>query len=261
MDPNTIQQLTQLLQQMLQVVQAAGGTPATPPATGATPPPAGAPPMGDSDGDEYDDVGDDDDDEMGDDEDNNAMGGGASGLHDRISKLEAHTGLKKAASNVPLVDRLDALEDHWLGEQFAGAAVDRLLQLEGVALKKAAVAGKKPATTADDDAPDVINLGDLIKSAVTEGIKLGLQAQQAVDDEEELPDPATLRKQARSAPQFSQRRGQRPAVTGDEALTKAAQQWGLTDEELDSPVSFGDYLQFQYRTGAGRASLPLGDDD
>lgn len=266
MDPQLIQQLSQIFQQGLQVLQQAGASAGAP----AADPAAGAPDMG---GD--DDMGGmpadasagapgmGDDDDMGGDD---GMGGGAS-LHDRISQLESHTGLKKSASSAPIVDRLDMLEEHWLGEAYEGSALDRVTQLEGVVLKKSATRNtrkqsrtQQPATPAVDDAPDVIPLDTLIKTAISEGVQqvLGQMQQTSSND---LPSITNMRKDAAtSRPAYNQRRSVASNQTQSDAdLTKAAQSWGYDEEDLDKPVSLGDALMLQYH--ATKSGASFGSDD
>lgn len=174
-------------------------------------------------------------------------------LHDRVSQLESHTGLKKSASNLPLVDRISSLEDHYLGETYTGAATDRVEQLESVAglAKSAAV----------ESAPDEIDLPSLIKAAakmaVTEALsELNKSAQSSNSG---LPDPGQLRKTTRRQGQATQSRRQRTTVSSDEDLAKSI---GLGDGDLDEPVSFGDVLQLQYNAQkAGLNYFPEDEDE
>jgi hypothetical protein len=262
------------LQQMLQILQQAQGAGAAP---GAAPPgaaPAGGGPMDDSAPPGMED--DDGDDQYGDDAsppggdggggdpmaggDDDGMGGGAS-LHDRVSKLEGHTGLKKSASSpVGLLDRVTELEEVLLGTEYEGPLGDRIGQLE----KAAGVSTPKPAAVAEpDEAPDEIPLDALIKSAIQAGIKEGMSAiaktmpQQGDDD---LPNPATMRKAAANGNHYGQRRAAPQAIAGDADLVKAAQNMGYTDEDLDAPASFGDLLMYQYYVGQGGQMLHSGDD-
>lgn len=264
MDQQMVQALMGVFQQGLQILQQAqtGGS-APPGPMGAAPgaPPMGQPPMGggappmdddaDDDEDMYDaDDGDDmDDDAAGDDD---GMGGGQS-LHDRVSQLEGHTGLKKSARG-SLSDRLDALESQLLGQEYEGPMVDRVAQLE----KAAGISFPE-----DDGAPDEIPLDSLIKSAIQQGIQKGMaelvQADPGNDDE--IPDVRSMRKSARDA-RYGQRRGQR-TITTDAELVKAASQFGWSDDDLDEPVTFGDALLMQYNVQQGGEPLPYdpGDDD
>lgn len=270
MDQQMIQALMGVFQQGLQILQQAqtGGS-APPGPMGAAPgaPPMGQPPMGggapggappmddgmddDDDEDMYDsdDGGDDmDDDAAGDD----GMGGGAS-LHDRVSQLEGHTGLKKSARG-SLSDRLDALESQLLGQEYEGPMVDRVAQLE-----KAAGLGYP----GDDGAPDEIPLDSLIKSAIQQGIQKGMAELVQADpgNNDDIPDVRSMRKSAREA-RYGQRRGQQ-TITTDAELVKAASQFGWRDDELDEPVTLGDALMMQYHAQQGGEPLPYdpGDDD
>lgn len=198
-----------------------------------------------------------------DDMDGTAMGGGGT-LHDRVQQLESHTGLKKSAQSLPLGERVDALEDEILGQQFEGPMVQRVAQLEkavGGDLHKAA----------DDEAPQEIPLDALIKSAIANGISQGmrqmrreLQKSAAADDGDDLPEPSTLRKNARQAT-YGQRRGQQHTVSGDADLIKAAQDWGMdvgSDEDLDQPIGFGDAMMALYQITQNGEAIPYsGDDD
>lgn len=280
MDPNLIQSLMAPLQQMLQILQQAQGAGAAPGADPSAAPPGAAPagggPMDDSAPPGMEDD-DDDDDRYGDDASlpggdggdpmavgDDGMGGGAS-LHDRVSKLEGHTGLKKSASSpVGLLDRVAELEEVILGTEYEGPLGDRIGQLE----KAAGVSTPKPATVAaeSDEAPDEIPLDALIKSAIQAGIKEGMSAiaktmPQRQGDDDDLPNPATMRKAAANGNHYGQRRAAPQAIAGDADLVKAAQNMGYTDEDLDAPASFGDLLMYQYHVGQGGQMLHSGDDD
>ena len=159
-------------------------------------------------------------------------------LHDRVSQLEDHTGLKKSAQGLPMAERIDALERHYLGEEFDGDPHKRVLQLEKAARQ--------------DEAPDTIPLDVLIKSAVQEGIRQGLAQQQDM-----LPDLNRQRYQG------SQRRAQVSTVQSDTDLQKAAQAWGYAGDDLDEPATLGDCLAYQWHVAQGGRALPADamDDD
>lgn len=159
-------------------------------------------------------------------------------LHDRVSELENHTGLKKSAHS-SMAERLDALERHYLGEEYDGDPYLRLAALE----KAAGV------TEAQNEAPETIPLDVLIKSAIEQGIRQGLEQQN-----QNLPD---LRQQRYS----SQRRSTPTTVQTDEQLTKAAQAWGYSDDELDQPVGLGDALLYQYHVIQSGKAIPLDEED
>jgi hypothetical protein len=271
-DPQVIQQLTQVFQQGLTILQAAGGAATDPTADPmADPMGGGMPAMGDASADD----GTDDMDMMGGDDmgmggDDMGMGGDDGNLHDRVSQLEDHTGLKKSAS-APIVVRLDNLEEHWLGETYEGSAVQRVAQLENVAgLRKAANQTRRtkqtrtPANqTRQDDAPDVIPLDSLIKAAITEGIAQVMKQQAPAAEDDELPSVESLRKSGRrNQPVVTQRRGVPHAIQSDAALTKAAQAFGYSDEDdLDQPAGLGDYLLMQYHASRSGSPVFTGDDD
>ena len=285
MDPKAVPALLQLLQQMSQILQSASTAPHAEPdgdegddeMEGADASMDDA--MGDEDGDEMDgadasmggDEMDEDDDEMDDDsldkdmdetmpmpkkKPNKMMGGGGSSLHDRISALESHTGLKKSARNLPLVQRVDALEDYHLGEQYEGSVLERVGQLEGVVLGKSA--------SVDDEAPEEIALDDLIKAAVVEGsakaVKLALKElglNKSAGRSRDLPDLQTMRKAAKTGnPTYGRRRSQATELT-DAQLQKSAQQWGFEGDDLDAPLTMADALLAQFH--AGRIGGGLGD--
>lgn len=257
MDQQMIQALMGVFQQGLQILQQAqtGGS-APPGPMGAAPgaPPMGQPPMGsgappmDDDADDDEDMYDDDDGDMDDDAagDDDGMGGGQS-LHDRVSQLEGHTGLKKSARG-SLSDRLDALESELLGQEYEGPMVDRVAQLE-----------KAAGISYTSDAPDEIPLDSLIKSAIQQGIQRGMA--ELVANDGNIPDVQSMRKSARGD-RYGQRRGQR-TITTDAELVKAASQFGWDDDELDEPVTLGDALMMQYHAQQGGEPLPYdpGDDD
>lgn len=259
MNPQAIQQMTQLVQQLLQVLQTAGG--------------AGdageSPEMMDKSNHMYkmDDPEMMDDSEMGDEMmgDPTMMGDGMpmEPLDKRVANLEAHMGLKKSA-NTSLIQRIDNLENFLLGEEFQGPIVARVQQLEKSAGISPARATKK-TTAAADEAPDVIPLDALIKSAVQQGIKAGLQAQEqqrlaTPQQADELPDPKTMRKSARQqSAVYGQRRASAHTVVTDADLAKAA---GYNESELDEPVGFGDFLMAQYRMSqSGSGMISFGDDE
>lgn len=256
MDPQLTQQLTQLVQQMLQVLQSAGGGGNDPSAMmdddddgdeqEQMAPPDGEMPMDEGDEEE-------DDEQMPMDK-GDAMGGAS--LHDRVKQLESHTGLKKSASHLPIGDRLDMLEKLHLGQCYDGAVHLRVGQLE--------------KALHQDDAPDVIPLDDLIKTAIAEGIKQGMgqmkmQKSAAQDDDDdseyELPSIRQLRKQAEQA-RISRPKRQVTVVSGDDDLTKAARAYGYTDDDdLDQPATFGDFLSAQYHALRAGTAMPMDDDD
>lgn len=279
MDPKVVQALMQTLQQALQILQSASAAPSGEPDGDEDEEMQGADAsmgddMGDEDGDEdgneMDDADASMDDDMGDEDDDDSldkdmdetmptpkkpgkmMGGGGSSLHDRISALESHTGLKKSASNLPLVQRVDALEDYHLGEQYEGSVLERVGQLEGVVL------GKSASDDDDDEAPEEIALDDLIKAAVAEGSKkavhlalseLGLT--KSAGRSRELPNLQTMRKAAKTGnPTYGRRRSQAIEMT-DAQLQKSAQRWGMDGEDLDEPLTLGDSLQALFNAGRG----------
>ncbi len=207
------------------------------------------------DGDEYSDDGDEDDDEP-------QMKSSDSSLHNRLSKLERHTGLKKAASNTPIVKRIDRLENEVLGEEYEGSARDRVEQLESVTLGKAAKSSQKKRR---DEAPDVIPLDALIKTAVATGIEKGLRQQnQRKKKKSSLTPIQEMRKNAGNGIRYGSRKGQPVANSSDEALTKTAQNWGVDGSDLDAPVGFGDALMTLYQAnksaGHGSFNLPEAED-
>jgi hypothetical protein len=183
-------------------------------------------------------------------------------LHDRVSQLESHTGLQKSAGNLPLIHRLDALEEHWLGESYQGSAGDRVDQLENVILGKSAQSSSGAATRTQnptvDDAPDEIDLPSLIKAAASAGAKQGAKEataaiaallSQETNIEGNLPPLNHLRKTART-PVVGERRGQVPKDQGYDKLAKAAAIWGyeegaFDEDRLDEPAGsiFGRAMQ------------------
>ena len=270
MDSQTIQALMGVFQQGLQILQtaqsgAAGAPPMANGAPGAAPggmpgampgaQPGGMPePDGDEDDDLYDDdEGDEDDDEgMGDGpgmDDDDQDGMGAASLHDRVSQLENHTGLKKSASG-GLLDKVAALELQLLGTEYEGPLVARVGQLE-----KAAGVSPEPV------APEEIALDDLIKSAIQEGIKQYAKAlPQSDDDDDVIPDLGAMRKAARNG-RYGQRRGLVPEVVTDEDLVKSAANFGWSKDSLDEPVGFGDALLLQYHAQQAGEPLPFDSSD
>lgn len=247
MDQELLQGLTQIFQQGLQLLQQAqqgGGGAMSPGQMGdddmggddedPSAPPAGMPGGGMMGGGM---PGGDDGDGM----DPSGMDGGDT-LHDRVSALEGHTGLKKAARG-SMGDRLDALEDEILGQQYDGPMALRVRQLEK------ALGGVPRQQSLADTAPEEIPLDALIKAAVEQAV--GKQGQNGG-----LPSVSSLRKSANQA--AIGRRSQAPNLQGDAELIKAANQWGMGDD-LDEPVSFGDALMMQYR--AATAGIELPDDE
>lgn len=269
MDPQVTQQLTQLVQQMLQVLQSAGGG-APPMDDGGmdddmTPPPDAAPMDKDMmSGGAAPMMDDDDDDDMGGD-----MMGGAS-LHDRVQRLESHTGLKKSAQSTPISDRVDALERHWLGEEYDGPMVARVQQLEkaaGVLNKSATTAPRQstPKPEPEDEAPDVIPLDSLIKAAIAEGVKAAVQqtpqpAPKTEPEDDDLPSISEMRKAAGRV-SYGQRKRQRNTVETDAQLQKTAEEWGYSDSDLDKPVGFADLLMAQYVGLKNGSPILIGGDD
>ncbi|MBD2019330.1 hypothetical protein H6F43_03920 [Leptolyngbya sp. FACHB-36] len=255
MDPQAIQALMQTLQQAVQILQSAASDTAPGDDDDKDMPQPNAAMDDDGDADDMDDL----DKDMVDGDDD----GDAATLHDRIAQLEQHTGLKKSANAVPVLERIDALEDHWLGEQYEGAVADRVAQLERVAkLQKST----KPARTqpTDDDAPEVIHLDALIKTAISEGVKVGVREvvsqMQSDTTSRTLPPVSEMRKQA-SQTRYNQRKAQPPTVQGDAELIKSAQSWGYEDGDLDKPVGLGDVLLAQYHAQQNGGSAFLFDDD
>jgi hypothetical protein len=259
MDPQTIQALMGVFQQGLQILQQAqggGSAPGAapmggPPMAGAAPMGAGGPPggpmMDEDDMDDDDDYADDDGNEGDEtDMDDDGMGGGQS-LHDRVSQLEGHTGLKKSASG-SLSERLDALESELLGLEYEGPLVERVMQLE----KAAGI------NYPSNDAPDEIPLDALIKSAIQAGISRGMA--ELAGSSDELPNPAKLRKGAKDQ-RYGQRRGRSPQPQSDAELAKTAAQMGWDEGDLDEPVSLGDALLMQYHAQQSGEALPFPDDD
>jgi hypothetical protein len=289
MDPQTIQALMGVFQQGLQILQQAQSGGAAPaamgaPGAGAPPPPGGdpgaapggppgAPPMGDGDGDEGDDdmYGDDAGNPggFGDDAAEDGMGTGQS-LHDRVSQVERHTGLKKSA-NGSLSDRIADLEIDILGTEYEGPMIERVGQLEKAA--GVSPAKPKPASAAPAAAPDEIPLDTLIKSAIQQGIKEGLAAIAASADSQEngdddidpdvIPDLRSMRKAANSngKGRYGRRRGAAPISQSDEDLVKSAAHYGWGESDLDEEFTLGDALQMQYNAQQSGEAIPFADDD
>lgn len=263
MDPQTIQALMGVFQQGLQILQQAqtgGGAPGA----DAGDMGGGMPADGGGDDDMYQQDGgndapdgmDDDASDMGDDD-----GMGSSGsLHDRVSQLEDHTGLKKSATASTLPERLDALESEILGQEYEGPVVARVQQLEKALGTEAKESSDKPS---DNDAPQEIPLDTLIKTAIQSGIQEGLAKIQSPSTND-LPDPESMRKAARrnGANHYNQPRRQATTMQGDEDLTKAAIACGWSDEDLDQEVTLGDMLLVQYHAQQAGSDIPMfGDDD
>lgn len=249
MDQQITQQLTGLLQQMLQVLQSTGGDPTADPNAADDGTDMDAPPTDGMDDDASPAAPGMDDD----------MGGGAS-LHDRVSKIEQHTGLKKSAG-APLAARVDTLEEAYLGEMYEGEMSDRIAQLEEAILTKSATV-EKPAPVVEDEAPAEIPLGDLIKAATSAAVKEAMDAiapllQKSAQDDDGLPDLSKLR----GAPRVGDRKAQRAVGGDDAALVKAANAWGYNDSELDQPFTFGDALQAQWNAQQNGTTLFSDDDD
>jgi hypothetical protein len=266
LDQKAMQALMQSLQQALQILQSASAAPGGDDemdeddemGDDAMDPNASLDDEMDEDDEMGDEMGDEDemdeDDEMGDDldKDMGSMGSGSS-LSDRIAKLESHTGLKKSATNMPLVQRVDALEDWHLGEQYEGSVAQRVEQLEGVL-----------GLASSDEAPDVIALDDLIKSAIAEGAKIAVKnafKEMGVTSGKggkppkgrNLPNVGEMRKAAAST-QYGRRRSQAPEFT-DEALAKAAKDWSMEGEDLEAPIGLADALMAQFYAGRSGGSL------
>jgi DNA-binding ferritin-like protein len=226
MDDQKVAALTQVLQQAVQILQSISGGAADPNAD----PNADPAMMDDGDPDNLDPT-------MGDAADPNAdpnadpsMGGmGQPGLHDRVEQLESHTGLKKSATaGLSIEERLEQLEEIHLDTAFDGEIVDRIAQLESV--PKLAKSLAKSATT---EAPDQIDIAELLDAAVQRGrdsVLAELRKTTAVatkSKDEVAPDLGQLRS-------VGIRRAQSP-----QALEKSA------NEELAS-VGFGGALQGLY---------------
>lgn len=228
MNPEQAQALLQALQQAVSIVQEIAGDPAADPnaanpdaemdmmADGAGEEMAADPNaemddgmMDDDMGDDMEGMGDDMGFEEGDDDDmTTEMGdddGMATGnLHDRVSQLESHTGLKKSASSgLNLNGRLEMLERIHLGTPYEGEDADRVAQLEERVLGKSAA----------NDAPEVIDFKSLIKAAVEEGRKFGRAEAMA-----ERPAPGQLRSVGKKKAQASL---QKSAVGDDDTIDLA----------------------------------------
>ncbi|MCD8487880.1 MAG: hypothetical protein LRZ84_14380 [Desertifilum sp.] len=246
MDTAIVQALQQMLQQMTQLLATAGGgddpnaAPGTSP-PGSIPPAGGMPPQTDDGGMGQPPDGEADGAPMGDDPGMppDASGGGGT-LHDRVSSLESHTGLKKA-TGTPLILRIESLEEHWLGETYMGKAEERVSQLENVLnLTKSAV--QQESTPESQMRAEI----DALKQ----------QIQQLTKSASGLPSVADLRS---VTPTINQKRSQSTA-TDDADLIKAAESWGYSPDELDEPFTLGDLLLAQFH--ANKHGLPVfGDDD
>jgi hypothetical protein len=267
LDQKAMQALMQSLQQALQILQSASAAPGGDDemddendGDADNMSPDASFDDGDADNMDDDEMDDDMDGEMDDegeeddelDKDMGSMGSG-SNLSDRIAKLESHTGLKKSATNMPLVQRVDALEDWHLGEQYEGSVAQRVEQLEGVL-----------GLASSDEAPDVIALDDLIKSAIAEGASLAVKnafKEMGIADGKggkppkgrNLPNVGEMRKAAAST-QYGRRRSQAPEFT-DEALAKAAKDWSMEGEDLEAPIGLADALMAQFFAGRSGGSL------
>lgn len=264
MSPEQIQAMLQTLKQLLQMVESAAGG-------GGELDQAADDGMDDPsmmDGEQmYDDDGMDDPSMMGDDMADDGMddpsmmgdddeltpdmggdGGMAGNLDDRVAQLEQHTGLKKAATAyLTLDERLDQLEEIHLGQAYEGPDLDRIRQLE----TKAPRLRKALAQQTAAEAPDQIDLQDLIKAAVAEGVKAGrAQAQQ----EAGLPNLGALRN-------VSNRRAQATTVRSEDDLRKSV---AGQEDDLDlSEIGFGGALQGLYFMRAANGLPPIdaaGDD-
>ncbi|HEY9752448.1 MAG TPA: hypothetical protein V6C46_05830 [Coleofasciculaceae cyanobacterium] len=253
MDQQLIQQLMQIFQQGLQVLQSAGGAQDQGMDDGDMDyggddddmDEDNSPPMGGDDDDDMD-YGDDDDEPMP----------ARKTLNERVKMLENHTGLMKKSAGATLATRLDDLEDAILGEQYDGSPLLRVRQLEKAAgLYKSA---SHPAKS--DDAPDVIDLGDLIKSAIHQGIQEGLAKSETTVSPEGRPSPGDMRKAARNGAHYGSRKAQRTTVSTDEDLSKAAQRFGYSEDELDKPVGLGDLLLMEWTANKAGQSV-FNDDD
>jgi len=250
MDPQIAQQLQQALQQLTMLVQQAAGGGGDP---GMDPGMAGDDPNMDPNMAGGDPGMDPDMDPNMDPDMDKGMN-----LHDRLSNLEAHTGLRKAAS-VPITAFLDNLESQYLGQEFEGPIPARVGQLEtalGIDLSKS-------AAITDDDAPQEIALDSLIKTAMQGAIAPLVQRMDRLEgqgDGEGIPSVGSLRKAARAGGvSVGRRRSGATTVQNDDDLTKAAQDWGL-DGELDEKVTWGEALSLLYQ-GQKSGLLSTADDD
>lgn len=270
MDQQMIQALMGVFQQGLQLLQQAQTGAAAPPGPMGGPPgapsAAGGPPGAPMDGD--DDMYADDDGnpgDMGDDAADDGMGTGQS-LHDRVSQVERHTGLKKSADAGTLSDRITDLEVSLLGTEYEGPMVERVRQLEKTAGVGYSTGMRKSAAESPiEDAPEEIPLDALIKSAIQQGIQQGMAALIAAGDEggtDEIPDLTQMRKAARNGgDHYGRRRGAAPVAQSDADLVKAAAGLGWAADELDQPFSLGDALQMQYNAQQAGEAIPFADDD
>jgi hypothetical protein len=264
MDPQTLQALMGVFQQGLQILQSAqagAGAPPTagaPAANGAPPMAAGAPPAMDPDDEDMMEEDDEDMDapeamDADDEDDMDDSGMGGSSLHDRVSQLENHTGLKKSARGGSLLDAVAALEETILGTEYEGPLVDRVNQLE-----KAAGISQR----AQDQAPDEIPLENLIKSAIESGIQQAMATRDPEDNEDPdaIPDLRQMRKAAKGQ-RYGSRKGVAGAIVSDEDLVKSAASLGWDGDDLDRPVSFGDALLLQYHSQQAGEPLPFSADE
>lgn len=173
----------------------------------------GMPPQGDE-GDEYPDD---------DEEDEKPMG-------KRVADLENLTGFRKSARSGNLASRLENLEFSWFGRSRNGNMRSRIRTLE-----------KEAGITANNEAPDVIHLDQLIKSAASQGAKTAIAQMQKSLNDEDLPDPKSLRKSARS-----QRTSKRVAPKS-QSYEELAKSLGYEEDDLDRTIGFGDSLMAIYR--------------
>lgn len=175
-----------------------------------------------------------------------AMGGmPPAGLDDRVSQLESHTGLKKAATVIlSIEDRLEQLETIHLKTAYEGELIERVEQLEAVPELAEALA--KSAATA---APEQIDLKALLAEAVQQGrdqvlTELRKTSATATKAKEEVaPDLGQLRS-------VSIRRAQSP----EKLLEKSA------NDEL-AELGFGGALQGLYLMSQSGMSTYSDDDD
>lgn len=245
MDPQQTQALMAILQQMSQGLQQAMQVLSTQPQPQQQPMYESAP-YGDMDMDE-----EEEDMPYGEEEEEEGyngdpyMAGGAApppnpqqdmpdqgNLHERLRRLEAHTGLKKSATG-GLVNRVAALEREYFGVVYRGDLHERLAQLEEVALSK--TAREQPV----EEAPRIIPLDELIKTAVQQGIEAGLKQAQPPSYPDDLD-------------------GLRKSVRRRQPVYHPEQE---ADEDLDRPPSFGDVLLAQYHAQKQGDTLFPDDDD
>ena len=251
MDAQQVAALLQVMQQAVQILQsgAGAGNSAAPEGGGMAADPADPNAMmDDGDMDDMDPtMGDAPDPAMGGDP---AIGGDpsmggmpAAGLDDRVSQLESHTGLKKAATvGLSIEERLDQLEAIHLGEEFEGEVVDRVAQLE--ATPKLAKALAKSAT-----APEQIDLKALLDAAVQRG-------RDSVLAELRKTSATATKAKEDVAPDLGQLRsvGIRRAQSPENLLEKTA------NDEL-AEVGFGGALQGLYLMSQSGMSTYSDDDD